>query len=107
MQDLDKIMSIYNQRPHRSLSNPSPLEIHQSYNTLDTFLKQYSSEKVVNSKFNVGVAVQINRTSYVFEEGNYLWSNELFKVSKALDTKPVTYRLRNMKDDEILDSFLL
>jgi hypothetical protein len=43
--DLDKIMQIYNQRPHRSLSGVSPQEVHCSENTFDAFLKQYSSEK--------------------------------------------------------------
>ena len=31
--DLDKIMLIYNQRPHRSLFNTSPQEVHHSENT--------------------------------------------------------------------------
>jgi hypothetical protein len=53
-------------------------------------------------KFNVGDAVRINRTRNIFENGNYLWSTEIFKVSKILDTKPITYRLRDMKDEEIL-----
>jgi hypothetical protein len=46
--DLDKIMQIYNQRLYRSLSNVSPQEVHQGdHNTLVTFLKQYSKEKIV------------------------------------------------------------
>jgi hypothetical protein len=36
--DLDKIMRIYNHRPHRSLSNSSPREVHYSENTFDAFL---------------------------------------------------------------------
>jgi hypothetical protein len=53
-------------------------------------------------KFNAGDTVLINRTSNIFEKGNYLWSTELFKVSKVLDTKPVTYHLRDIRDEEIL-----
>ena len=41
--DLDKIMRIYNHRPHRSLSNSSPWDVHYSENTFDNFLKQYSN----------------------------------------------------------------
>ena len=58
-------------------------------------------------KFNVGVTVRINITTNIFEKGNYLWTTDLLKVSKVLDTKPVTYRLRDMKDDEILGSFTI
>ena len=39
IQDLNKIMLIYNQHPGRSLFNHSPLEAHHSNNTLDVFLK--------------------------------------------------------------------
>ncbi|XP_065572725.1 uncharacterized protein LOC136035056 [Artemia franciscana] len=98
-------MLSYNQCPHRSQSNLSALEVHHSNNTLDIFLKQYSNEKVVKNKFNVGDTVRINRKTNIFEKGNYLRSTELFKVSKVLDTKPVTYRLPFMKDDKILGSF--
>ena len=105
--DLDKIMQIYNHRPHRSLSNSSPRDVHYSENTFDAFLKQYSNgnEKKKKKKFNVGDTVRINRTTNIFEKGNYLWSTELFKVSKILDTIPITYRLRDTKDDEILGGF--
>jgi hypothetical protein len=46
---------------------------------------------VKKKKFNVGYTVRINRTSNIFEKGNY--------------TKHVTHRLRDMKDEEILGSF--
>ena len=100
-------MLIYNQRPHRSLSNSTPTEVHHSHHdTIDTFLKQYSNEtSVKKKKFNVGDTVWINRTTNVFEKGNYLWSTELFKVAKFLDTKPITYRLRDTKDEEIFGDF--
>ena len=50
-QDLDKIIQIYCQRLHLRLSNISPQEVHRGYhNTLDTFLKQYSSERVMKRK---------------------------------------------------------
>ena len=71
--DLDKIMQVYNQRPHRSLSNLSPFEAHHNdNNTLDIFVKQYSSnnENGIKSKLIVGDRVRINRSSNIFEKGN-------------------------------------
>ena len=62
-------------------------------------------KKNVKKKFNVGDTVRINRTTNIFEKVNYLWSTELFKVSKILDTEPTTYRLRDTKDDESLGDF--
>jgi hypothetical protein len=66
--DLDKIIMIYIQRPHRSLFNAIPHEVHHSDNT--HFLKQYSNEKVGKKKFNVGDIVRINHTRNIFEKGN-------------------------------------
>ena len=89
------------------LSNSTPTEVHHSdHDTIYTFLKRYSNDtSVKKKKFNVGDTVRINRTTNVFEKGNYLWSTDLFKVAKILDTKPITYRLRDTKDEEILCGF--
>ena len=59
----------------------------------------------MKKKLNVGETVRINRTACIFEKGIYLWSTELFKVSKILDTEPTTSQLRDTKDDEILGGF--
>ena len=53
----------------------------------------------------LAIQFELNRTTNIFENGNYLWSTELFKVSKILDTEPVTYRVRDTKDEEIFGSF--
>jgi hypothetical protein len=60
---------------------------------------------IVKKKFNVYDTVRINKTTNVFKKGNYLWSTELFKVAKILDTKPITYCLRDIKYEEILGGF--
>jgi hypothetical protein len=104
--DLDKIMLIYNQRPHQSLSNSTPTEVHHSdHDTFDTFLKQYSNEAIVKKKINVGGTVRVNRKTNFFEKGNYLWSTERFKVAKTLDSKPITHLLQDTKDEVILCGF--
>ena len=56
-------------------------------------------------KFYVGDTVQINRTTNIFEMGNYLWSTKLFKASRVTENKPVTYSHRGIKDDEGLGGF--
>ena len=98
-------MLIYNQCPYRSLSNLSPLEAYHGKNTLDIFLKKYCNEgQVKKKKFSVNDTVRINQT-WNIEKGNYLWSTYFFKVSTVFDTIPVTYRLRDMKNEEIPGSF--
>ena len=104
-------MLIYNQRPHRSLSLFAPKEIHRrDGSTLDTFLKINSNEggrEVKKKKISGCDIVRINQNINVFEEGKYLWSTELFKVSRVLDTTPIAYLLRDMKDDEFLAVFMI
>ena len=34
-----------------------------------------------------------------------MWSSEPYKVSKVIGTKPITYILRDMKNEEILHGF--
>ena len=40
-----------------------------------------------------------------FFKVDYLWSIEIFKEFRILDTTPTTYPLSHMKDDEILSDF--
>ena len=54
----------------------------------------------------MGDTVQINITTKIFEQVNYLWSTELFKVLEILDTKLIKYRLRDANDEEILGHFM-
>ena len=74
-------MQICNQHPHRSLPNVAPQKFHLGdHDTLDSFLNQICSEKVVKKIFNACDTIRINRTTNIFHMVIYLWSTELFKV---------------------------
>ena len=92
-------MWIYNRRPRRSLSNSTPKAAHQGDG-------KWKSEGKWNSKiFNVGDSFWINWIVNFLEKRTWIWLTEHFKVSRILDTKPIAYRSRDMKDDEILAGF--
>ena len=85
-------MLIYNQRPHRSLSNFSRLEVHHIENTLEIFLKHYSNERQVKKKKNnVGDAFQINRASNIFEKGKnvvFSWKYHIYHTRNLIPQSP-------------------
>ena len=58
------------------------------------------------SKFKVGDSVRISKTWRVFRKG-YLpqWSEEIFTLSKRLNTNPVTWKLRDWNDEVLQGSF--
>ena len=65
IQDLDKMMLIYTQRPYRSLSNQSPLENRHINNTLGIF-QTILQWKGWEETFNIGDTVRIIQASKVF-----------------------------------------
>ena len=61
--------------------------------------------KMCEEKINIGCTVRINQTTNSLEKENYLWTTELFKVSKVLDTKLITCPLCDMNDEQSFDGF--
>ena len=102
---LDKTKLIHN----LSLSDSTPMEVHQrDADALDAFLKQYSNEgggkRKRRNSFSVILFKSI-KLLMLLKKGNYLASDELFKSSRILDSKPITYCLSDRKDDGILCEF--
>jgi hypothetical protein len=56
--------------------------------------------------FKVGDKVRISKHKGTFRRG-YLanFTSEIFVVSEVLDTYPVTYKLKDMKNEDIIGSF--
>ena len=57
-------------------------------------------------KFKIGDRVRIYKYKKQFEKGYETnWTREIFVVSKILFTSPITYRIKDLNDEEILGSF--
>ena len=63
-------------------------------------------EATAKPKLKVGDKVRISKARRVFDK-SYLpnWTEEIFTVTEALCTFPVTYRLKNYGDEELLGGF--
>ena len=63
-------------------------------------------EKESFQKFKVGDEVRITVKKKNFEKGfTPKWTEEVFIVKKVIYTKPVTYKLKDLMDDEVDGSF--
>ena len=59
-----------------------------------------------SARFNVGDRVRISKFKDIFAKVyTPNWSREIFIVNKINDTVPYTYNLKDLNDEEIIDSF--
>ena len=59
-----------------------------------------------DSRFKVGDRVRISKFKNIFAIGDTPnWSKEIFIVDKINDTVSYTYNIKDLNDEEILDSF--
>ena len=57
-------------------------------------------------KFHIGDHVRIFKYKNKFEKGfTTKWTKEIFVISKVLKTKPMTYRIIDLNNEEILGRF--
>ena len=59
-----------------------------------------------SARYNVGDKVRISKFKNIFAKGyTPNWSREIFIFNKINDTVPYTYNIKNLNDEEIIDSF--
>jgi hypothetical protein len=83
------------------------LHIQNPHYSLHYSLYLYPNLKVSNkNKYDIGDRVRITRKRNVFRKG-YLpkFTEEVFIIKEILPTSPVTYRLKDEKDEDIIGSF--
>jgi len=105
---LDKLMKTYNNKVHSTIGM-SPVKASQKQNemkVLQNTIEKTRLTPISKAKFKIGDKVRISRTKSTFEKG-YLpnWSEELYIVDKVQETLPVTYKVKDLLDEEIEGSF--
>jgi hypothetical protein len=97
----------YNHTYHTSIKM-KPIEGSKKENETQVYKNLYAKEDKTKSvnKFKVGDKVRISKYKSVFDKG-YLpnWTTELFTVSKVLITNPVTYKIKDYKNEEVTGIF--
>lgn len=105
--DLDNLITIYNNRKHRSLFKLAPTEVTPD-NERELWKKMYADQfpRKTSFKFHLDQLVKISRRKSLFEkEWTGLWSEENFRIVVRRATNPPTYKLVNRNDDRIPGSY--
>lgn len=103
---LDDLVFNYNNSYHRSIKM-TPTEGSKKKNEKTVYKTLFPVIHFKSKpKFKIGDRVRITKKRKSFNKG-YLpnFTNELFIISKVLKTNPITYKIRDMSNEEIIGSF--
>ena len=105
---LDELVSDYNNTVHSSIKM-TPVEASKLENESTVYENLYpekEEEKINKPKFKVGDRVRIAKLKSKFEKGyTTRWRREIFVIEEVLNTDPVTYKVKDLKDEEVKGSF--
>ena len=104
---LDALVKNYNNTVHSSIKM-TPVFASKKENEVTVYKNLYpeKSEKPKKPKFKVGDRVRISKKKGKFEKGyTTRWTREIFVIEKVLNTNPVTYKIKDLKGEEIKGSF--
>lgn len=105
---LQILIDEYNNRYHSTI-RMSPVDASKFDNAeqvLTPVLEDIVHAKTQKPKYKVGDRVRIYRYKTTFEKGSTPnWTNEIFLVDRVANTKPITYKLKDLNNEPILGSF--
>ena len=105
---LPKILEQYNNTKHSPIKM-TPVEASKKKNENTVYFNLYGDMEQLLSKpkFKIGDKVRISKYKRkVFDKGyTPNWTEEIFLVDKIQSTNPITYRLKDLNNEEIQGSF--
>lgn len=105
---LDQLIKGYNRTPHRSIGWLRPVDVSPA-NQLAVWTAYHMQKRPrtpIKFKFKVGDAVRISRDKGVFGKGyEDTFSEEYFVIKQRLLRTPPAYRLKDLKDEDIMGVF--
>ena len=105
---LPKILKYYNNTKHNSIKM-TPIEASKKKNEGVVYFNLYGDMETLKQKpkFKIGDMVRISKYKRkVFDKGyTPNWSEEVFTVDKIQYTNPITYKLKDLRGEDIQGSF--
>eukprot|EP00732_Lithocolla_globosa_P005859 Lithocolla_globosa_v1_NODE_6363_length_1097_cov_63.108445.p1 type:complete len:312 gc:universal NODE_6363_length_1097_cov_63.108445:96-1031(+) len=105
---LDKIVDSYNNTIHSTI-NMTPVQASKPKNrekVIANFRASIKPREKGPVLFKIGDKVRLSLQKNAFsKQGDGSWTVETFKVTEVLDTEPVTYKVKDLKGEDILGSF--
>ena len=110
LNNLPDMVKKYNNTKHRSIKM-SPTNASKSENKGNVYFNLYGGDKRPSRsesslKHKIGDKVRISKLKRHFEKGyTPNWTEEIFVIDEILNTNPVTYRLKDLNQEEIKGTF--
>ena len=108
MDILPDLVIDYNNTVHSSIKM-TPIEASKKKNELTVWRNLYPDRLKIHNikpKFSVEDKVRISKKKKTFEKGyTTRWTEEIFKITKIQNTKPVTYKIADFNGEEIDATF--
>ena len=105
---LPALLDKYNKTKHRSIKM-TPEEASRKENEDRVYLNLYGQEmsQTAKPKYKVGDKVRISKYKRkVFDKGyTPNWTEEIFVVDKIQYTNPITYKIKDLNGEEIIETF--
>lgn len=105
---LPKILEEYNNTVHSSIKM-TPTEASKKNNERTVYFNLYGDMEQVSSKpkFKIGDKVRLSKYKRdVFDKGyTPNWTEEVFTINKIQYTNPITYKIKDLRGEEIQGSF--
>ena len=105
---LPDLVEDYNNTVHSS-TKLTPKEASKKKNELTVWRNLYPDRYKkynITPKFSVGDEVRITKKKKVFEKGyTTRWKEEIFTIKEIRDTNPITYKIEDLKGEEIKGTF--
>ncbi|XP_068990466.1 uncharacterized protein [Neodiprion pinetum] len=104
---LSDLVSAYNNAKHRTIRmKPSDVTAANERLLLRQTYGGLRATPTISAKFKSGDKVRIGKFKNVFEEGNTPnWTTKIFTISQVENTHPVTYKLKDYRDQPIAGDF--
>ena len=97
---LDDVVNKYNNIKHSTIKM-KPIDVKDSNKRV--YIYEHNEK---DSRFKVGNRVRICKLKNIFAKGyTPNWSKEIFIVNKINDTVAYTYNIKDLNDEESIDSF--
>ncbi|GBM90908.1 Putative uncharacterized transposon-derived protein F54H12.3 [Araneus ventricosus] len=102
---LSKLVNNYNNSYHRSIKM-TPVEANQEENSDKVYQNLFKEKIIRKSKFKVGDKVRILVYKSTFRRCyQATFTEEIFVISETLQTDPITYRVRDLNNEEVKGTF--
>lgn len=99
---LATLIDEYNNTMHRTIHmTPNEVCVDNERLLLDTVYR-YKQPIAQRAKYKPGDLVRMSKHKHVFEKGyTPNWTTEVFRITRVLNTSPITYRIEDLEGNEI------